>query len=295
MAAGLTRVQALRRLTAVSGGDGARGGAIDDFTISPDGTQVAFSSARTVFDLGTLSLVSPPETEALAQQLYEGDLSNGTLTHVTIGYEGQRTESLGSNNKPTGSPDFSGDDSLLAFSSPLYNLVYGDGNSANDVVRGRKSELPRRTGRPGGVAAAAQPDRRTGLAAERDGDPRPHRRRNRVRRRPGSGLAADHGSRHDQDRLEGRTRKARGPLPSCRAGSSRARRAAPPGAGLVQLALKPSKSYWKNLEAPHGVLAQLKVSFAAAGHRTLSQTVSLTLHRAKPRPASTRRARRRRA
>ena len=83
MAPGLTRVQALRRVTAVSGGDSARGGAIDDFTISPDGTQVAFSSARTVFDLGTLSLVSPPETEALAQQLYEGDLSNGTLTHVT--------------------------------------------------------------------------------------------------------------------------------------------------------------------------------------------------------------------
>ncbi len=138
MAAGLTRVQALRRVTAVSGGDSARGGAIVDFTISPDGTQVAFSSARTVFDLGTLSLVSPPEAEALAQQLYEGDLSNGTLTHVTIGYEGQRTESLGANNKPTGSPDFSADDSLLAFSSPLFNLVYGDGNSADDAFAVQK-------------------------------------------------------------------------------------------------------------------------------------------------------------
>ncbi len=43
MAPGLTRVQALRRLTAVSGADGARGGTIGDFTISPDGTQVAFA------------------------------------------------------------------------------------------------------------------------------------------------------------------------------------------------------------------------------------------------------------
>ena len=133
MAPGLTRVQALRRLTAVSGADGARGGSIGDFTISPDGTQVAFASSRTVFNLGTLSLVSPPEAEALAQQLYEGDLSNGTLTHVTVGYEGQRTEASGENNRPTSSPDFTSDDSLLAFSSPLDNLVYGDGNNADDA------------------------------------------------------------------------------------------------------------------------------------------------------------------
>ena len=58
----------------------------------------------------------------------------------------------------------------------------------------------------------------------------------------------------------------------------------------MRLTLAPSKAYWKYLEAPHGLLAKVTVSFAAPGHSTISQTIELTLHRAKAHAASTRRA-----
>ena len=302
MAPGLTRVQALLRLTAVSGADGARGGTIGDFTISPDGTQVAFASSRTVFNLGTLSLVSPPEAEALAQQLYEGDLSNGTLTHVTVGYEGQRTEASGENNRPTSSPDFTSGDSLLAFSSPLDNLVYGDGNNADDAFLLEKVSFhnepaieafspppPNPTpeaawrlsvtgsaGRAGGATLYVEVPGAGSLRAKAQGTIKISSAGARAKRAvSGRGHARAAKVRVQSRQLES----------ASRASSSE---------GLVRLTLTPSKAYWKYLEAPHGLLAKVTVSFAAPGHSTISQTIELTLHRAKAHAASTRRGRRRR-
>ncbi len=306
MAPGLTRVQALRRLTAVSGAGAARAGSISDFTISPDGTQVAFTTARTVFELGTLSLASPPEAEALGQQLYEGDLSNGTLTHVTVGYEGQRTESAGEGNKPTASPDFSQDDSLLAFSSPLDNLVYGDGNDANDAFVVEKLSFH---GEPAAQAISAPPPNPTvepswqlSLTATADSAGGatlyvdvPGAGSLRAAARGPIAIASKARSAKRRTRARhsarGRSKAAQVPVQTQQLASTSI---ATGGAGFVELPLKLPKSYWKYLEAPQGLLAQITVSFVEPGHPNLSQTIQLTLHRAKPARASVRRARRRR-
>lgn len=302
MAPGLTRVQALRRLTAVSGADGARGGTIGDFTISPDGTQVAFASSRTVFNLGTLSLVSPPEAEALAQQLYEGDLSNGTLTHVTVGYEGQRTEASGENNRPTSSPDFTSDDSLLAFSSPLDNLVYGDGNNADDAFLLEKVSFhnepaieafspppPNPTPEPAWRLSVTGSAGRAGGATLYVEVPGAGSLRAKAQGTIKISSAGAHAKRAVSGRGHASAAKVRVQSRQIESASR-----ASSSEGLVRLTLTPSKGYWKYLEAPHGLLAKVTVSFAAPGHSTISQTIELTLHRAKAHAASTRRGRRRR-
>ncbi len=63
--------------------------------------------------------------------MYDADLSSDTLTRVTQGFEGQRTEAPERQDE-TGSPSFSGDGLELAFSSADDDLVYGDGNEAAD-------------------------------------------------------------------------------------------------------------------------------------------------------------------
>jgi Tol biopolymer transport system component len=142
MADGLTRVQALRRLTAVAAGsatDIGRVEPVEDLSVSPDGSQVAFTSRRTVFPLGSPSYVSPPlaapTEESGPQELYDVDFTNDTLTRVTHGFDGGPTESpaRGGVSSLSGSPSFSADGNRLAFSSNASNLVYGDGNGASDV------------------------------------------------------------------------------------------------------------------------------------------------------------------
>ena len=133
MSEGLTRVQALRRLTEVAGGNSSetdRVAPIVDLGVSPDGSEVAFSTERTVFPLGSPADVSAPVASATAQELFDVDLADGTLTRVTHGYEGNPSEPA---LALTFSPSFSADGDTLAFSSTASNLVYGDGNGASDA------------------------------------------------------------------------------------------------------------------------------------------------------------------
>jgi WD40-like Beta Propeller Repeat len=139
MADGLTRVHALRRLTEIASESAAGSARIDDLAVSPDGTQVAFSSERTLFGLGSLADVSPPVGEVGMDELYDVDLANDTLTRVTRGVEGGPSEQphrpvqAGIDPYPASdgafSPSFSADGDALAFSSTASNLVYDDGNS----------------------------------------------------------------------------------------------------------------------------------------------------------------------
>jgi Tol biopolymer transport system component len=140
MANGLTRVQALRQLTELAGGNSNLPGEtarITDLNVSSDGTEVAFTTERTTFPLGSPAYVSIPAVVPQTEELYAVDLADDTLTRITHGYEGegQQSESPGQRPQETeaGSPSFSADGDTVAFSSAAANLVYGEGNKANSV------------------------------------------------------------------------------------------------------------------------------------------------------------------
>jgi hypothetical protein len=140
---GLTRTQALRPLTELASAqlsDPATTANVVDFGLSPDGSQVAFATQRTVFPLGSPAYVSVPAATPGMCELFDVDLSDDTLTRVTHGFEGGAAE----HPHPAGtpgvdpypaegdgalSPSFSADGRLLAFSSTASNLAYGDGNT----------------------------------------------------------------------------------------------------------------------------------------------------------------------
>jgi Tol biopolymer transport system component len=139
---GLTRDQALTPLTELASGkkeDIATDGPIVDFDISPDGSQVAFTTQRTQFPLGSPAYVSAPAAEAGMNELFDADLADDTLTRVTQSFEGGPSEhphisvATGRDIYTEGdgalSPSFTDDGAELAFSSTASNLVYGDGNT----------------------------------------------------------------------------------------------------------------------------------------------------------------------
>jgi len=150
MASGLSRVQALRRLSAIGGGGATqevleKSSAILDYSVSPDGSQVAFTTQRTAFPLGSPAFVSAPAVVPGMQELFDVDLANDTLTRVTHGYENedQRSEELPAKEIPgvdpyahlegAYSPSFDEDGNTLSFASTANNLVYGDGNNRPDA------------------------------------------------------------------------------------------------------------------------------------------------------------------
>jgi len=146
MQEGLTRTEALTPLTELAGGKDsvvATNAPIADLGISPDGTQVAFTTERTIFPLGSPAYVSAPAAQPGLAELYDADLAEDTITRVTRGYrEGELSAQPGGlgfgvedpyQEKPSTdgalTPSFSDDGELLAFSSTASNLVYGDGNT----------------------------------------------------------------------------------------------------------------------------------------------------------------------
>lgn len=136
---GLTRVEALRRLTEI-GGDITKpelAAPIVDLAIAPDGSEVAFTTQRTQFALGSLSYVSPVAAKADLKELFDVDLADETITRVTHGYAGEAAQSEiaaeGAAANGAASPSFSESGNELSFSSNADNLVYGDGNGASDA------------------------------------------------------------------------------------------------------------------------------------------------------------------
>jgi Tol biopolymer transport system component len=122
MASGLSRTQALTRVTewaSYAFSNIASTGAIDGIAISPDGTRVAFTTARIDFPLAPPALVTPALGQAGDAQLYVADLSAGTLALVSYGYDDEPA------NGTIATPSFAGDGEALAFASSATNLVYG--------------------------------------------------------------------------------------------------------------------------------------------------------------------------
>lgn len=136
------RSSALRQVTQFASGEPLRiptNANISDLAISPDGTQVAFTTRRTVFPLGVPAYISPPASVPGLGELFDADLSDNTLTRVTVGYEGGTPEhpepEAGREDRYEHisdgalSPSFTAGGSAIAFSSTASNLVYGDGNT----------------------------------------------------------------------------------------------------------------------------------------------------------------------
>ena len=85
MSGGLTRLAATRRLTELAGGstqNEARTAPIADFDVSPDGSQVAFSSVRTIFPLGAPAYVSAPAAAAKARSSSTTSISQTTRSRA---------------------------------------------------------------------------------------------------------------------------------------------------------------------------------------------------------------------
>jgi Tol biopolymer transport system component len=139
----LTRTAALTPLTELASGEErnlATTGSILDLAISSDGKQVAFTTKRTEFPLGSPTYISAAAPEAGIAELFDVDLANQTLTRVTHGFAGGAGEHPHGEVSPGTdpyfaeddgalAPSFSSDGNSLAFSSTASNLVYGDGNS----------------------------------------------------------------------------------------------------------------------------------------------------------------------
>jgi hypothetical protein len=314
MAAGLTRVQALRRLTELASANANVGGgaaALADMGVSPDGTEVAFATRRTAFPLGSPAYVSPPAPKAEMEELYDVDLADDTLTRVTHGYQGETVASEAAGvlraQIEAGSPSFSTDGNTLAFSSAATNLVYGEDNRANSVfvvTRERfqseavaqyvspPPEGPRvqpawllsafaRSLRDGHVLLEVQAPGAGDLSAGAIAAVRTGPRRARTPRRHGAGRAGRHRSAATVAR---------------RRVSVAARAVA--GEGLVTLTLALSRGYRGLASQRGGLSTSITITFAAAGHPSLRVQLAATFlrrtHRAhrSRRTSMTRRGRR---
>jgi Tol biopolymer transport system component len=144
MAAGLSRVQAVRQLTRwvnpVPGENNPSNvfdpkyasltGRIEECAISPDGNRIAFTTVRQIFPLAPPTLVSPvPVGPAEVRELYQVDLAGETIERTTPG--GGGNISLGGFGATT--PSYSDEGRFLAFASDSYNLVAGDTNTKSDA------------------------------------------------------------------------------------------------------------------------------------------------------------------
>src|ERR1700760_4706945 len=293
----LTRTQALRPLTELASADQqdlSENAPIEDFGISPDGLHVAFSTKRTQFPLGSPAYVSAPASIAGMLALFEVDLENDTLTRVTQGFEGGPSEHPHEARAPgedpyfkSGdgalSPSFSDEGALTAFSSTASNLVFGDGNTppigsgrcdgSDAFVVARKIFTPMATPQaispvPGGPPLA--PSWRLGVTARSRAD--------------GSVLlyvsVPGAGTVPAAAQSAGRVKtRRRGPLSTSVATRSVAssKKSSQAGTGaLLTLTLKLASRYRALAGKRPGLAGSVAVTFTAARHPTLKQTVRVS-------------------
>jgi Tol biopolymer transport system component len=306
---GLTRTQALRQLTELASGDIldlATTAPIIDFGVSPDGSEIAFSTKRTQFPLGSPAYVTAPSAAPGMAELFDVDLANDTLTRVTQGFEGgpsahpHVTHIAGEDpyveiDDGALSPSFSGDGNLLTFSSTASNLVYGDGNTppavANAAFDGSDvfgvsrvvfgSAPTSQSVGPAPANPALTPTWRLGVTARsrRDGSvllevlvPGAGTLRaaaaGTVRLRVARG---GHGARSASSRRRGAMRVASVTV------ASRTTRSQ--GGGLVALTLKLAKRFGSLAGRRGGLSATATVTFTAPHHATLREALTLDFAR----------------
>jgi WD40 repeat protein len=313
---GLTRRQALTPLTELAGAESlADVEPINEFDISPDGSQVAFTTRRTQFPLGFPAFVSAPAAEPGMSELFDADLGDGTLTRVTHGYEGgpseqphppkrRGEEDAYGNQYSAGaqSPSFSADGALIAFSSTASNLVFGDGNTppagpldgSDAFLVSRQitgalptpqyiSPAPQTSTEPAwtlGVTASSRPDGSVLLyiAVPGAGVLRATSRSSVVVSTARSARRARHASSRAAHARYAGKRKPRVKVAS-RTVASASSVVAAPGGELVTLVLRLGKRYAPLASRGGGLAGTVGVSFAASGQPLLRQAVEVTFKR----------------
>jgi WD40-like Beta Propeller Repeat len=319
MAAGLSRVQALTALTELASGntqEPATTAPIVDLGISPDGGQVAFTTQRTVFPLGSPAFVSPPAATPGMAELFDVDLANDTLTRVTRSFEGgpseapHPAESSGedpySDTDGALSPSFSNDGDTLVFSSTAANLAYGDGNTppqtgsltfdGSDVFAVSRTVFdttapPQEVSSPPagppllpawslGVSALSQKNGNVLLEVETPGAGQLHTvAQSAVRVVVSHSASTRHGTR--KHRVSSATVLTRTVATTSLATH---------GAGFTAMTLKLEKPY-AALDGEHGGLsASVTVTLRAPGHAAVHQSIAVTFvrsERPKPRKGET--------
>lgn len=284
---GLSRVRALRRLSEIASSnptDTGRVAPIVDFGVSPDGSQVAFSTQRTTFPLGSPAYVTAPAATAVAQELFDVDLENDTLTRVTQGYAGGVSEPL---NATTRSPSFTADGNTLAFASTAFNLVYGDGNGASDaftVMRKRfATTTVQQSFSPPPANPMTTPEWRLAVTAR-------SRRDGSVLLEvalPGVGslrAAAESAVRistgHARQARRGRGKSGRSSTTVVtRRVAAAVKTATPDASGLASLRLAAAPRYRALAARRGGLSANATVTFTAPGHKTLRMRIAVAFVR----------------
>jgi hypothetical protein len=303
MRPGLTRMQALRPLTRFASQNQesvATTAAITDVAISQNASsarhtgQVAFTTARTVFPLGSPSYVSTRAASPGLNELYDADLGNDTLTRVTQSYEGGPAGHPFRPDKAREDPyivfgpvdgalgpAFDAAGTKIAFSSTASNLVFGDNNTPPGGTKGLEdgadvflvdrltfsARAPEQTISPLPPNPAAEAPWSLGVTAQ-------SLKNGRVRLYlllPGAGTLRA---------------TATGPVPLRRSpGRGAARKAAAVrtlaskaaaatlGGGLRTLDLSLASRYSALARRKGGVAANVVVSFSAAGHPRLQSRV----------------------
>ena len=320
MAEGLTRTQALRPLTELAGGNAqepATTAPVVDLAISPDGGQVAFTTQRTVFPLGSPAYVSAPAATPGMVELFDVDLTDDTLTRVTHGFTGGAGEAAHETEVPGQdpyiatdgalSPSFSANGDTLAFSSTAANLVFGDGNtpqqSNNPTFDGSDAFVVSR------VLFGATPTPQEVSSPPADPPLTPTWRLSAtVLSRgdgsvlleievPGAGTLRAGAQSAVRVRATRRSHARRASAHDHVAGETVAsrivatRNAHACAGGLIVVTLKLARPYSALASAPGGLSATASLTFSAHGHPTLRQVIALTFLRSERPSRRTRRGR----
>jgi Tol biopolymer transport system component len=296
MAPGLSRAQAVTRLTEWASEDftnDALAGPLESIAISPEGTRVAFVTRRVVFPYSPPALITPQLSGAANEQLYLGDLADGTLQLVSEGYDGQPA------NGVVESPSFSAGDGPIVFASSATNLVYG---ALSDVDGGSEVFTTAEVKPPAvpGVETITPPPANPAITPEwvigtsviegRDGSVRlsvsvPGAGALRVAARaavPVSGPARTARSARSARTARGRkARRRRAPVPRVSVRTVASARARPTRARVVRLRLTLPGRYRTLLSRTHGLYATVAVTFTGSGRPKLSERLPVDFYQVK--------------
>jgi hypothetical protein len=321
MGEGISRDQALTQLTEVAGAENtvvSTDAEILDFAISPEGTQVAFTTRRTIFPLSSPAFMSAPAAVPGMAELFDVDLAQDTLTRVTHGYLGEPSERPHL-SRPSAedeyektvdgalSPSFSANGDELVFTSTAANLVYGDGNTP-----GQSSELDgsdvfaverltfSQTPAPQLISDAppgqpVQPLWHLSITARTlsngevelyVSEPGPGSLTAQATARVSARSIAARRASKGRSRSGHLTRVLLKSVAKAAATSDVA------GAQTTTLLLRPASEYRSLLEQRYGLSAGVSLTFSAPGHPALYGSIAVTFHRSVPSKPAARSARR---
>jgi hypothetical protein len=284
MAPGLTRAQAITRLTEWASPNfenGALDGPIGHVAISADGTRLLFATSRTAFPLAPPALITTPVSQLEpASQLYEVNLSAGTLALVSEGYDGEPAN-VEQGHGGVGVAALSADGRVIALASGSSNLAPGSVNEGSGVFFTEEEHPPAVAGIQSVSPLPPGPGAEQSWSISATARHGPHGALLIDVSVPGAGRVAASASsmvptavpakrRSAKGGARGKSRRTRLSIVARRVAYSATQAAAE---GVVELRLLPARPYRALASAKAGLYATVVVAFSAPGHRTLTQTL----------------------